>query len=114
MTRETVQRGRDVVVHAWHEFRERHAPGRTQAIDRLRFPPQSMGDESFDRRQRLSQDGAVSRRDAAHADVSQAFERSQVLRHVAVRRENQDRKSTRLNSSHTEIYTLSLHDALPI
>src|SRR5882672_2643517 len=26
----------------------------------------------------------------------------------------QDRKSTRLNSSHTEIYTLSLHDALPI
>src|SRR6202049_1999263 len=28
--------------------------------------------------------------------------------------ENLDRKSTRLNSSHTEIYTLSLHDALPI
>src|SRR5476649_2107245 len=27
---------------------------------------------------------------------------------------DQDRKSTRLNSSHTEIYTLSLHDALPI
>src|SRR5476649_79416 len=27
---------------------------------------------------------------------------------------NEDRKSTRLNSSHTEIYTLSLHDALPI
>src|SRR5947207_2534473 len=26
----------------------------------------------------------------------------------------QDRKSTRLNSSHTVIYTLSLHDALPI
>src|ERR1044072_4410791 len=25
-----------------------------------------------------------------------------------------DRKSTRLNSSHTDIYTLSLHDALPI
>src|ERR671917_505887 len=25
-----------------------------------------------------------------------------------------DRKSTRLNPSHTEIYTLSLHDALPI
>src|ERR1035437_8010929 len=25
-----------------------------------------------------------------------------------------DRKSTRLNSSHTKIYTLSLHDALPI
>src|SRR4029453_12658650 len=28
--------------------------------------------------------------------------------------ERGDRKSTRLNSSHTEIYTLSLHDALPI
>src|SRR5476649_2548355 len=27
---------------------------------------------------------------------------------------DRDRKSTRLNSSHTEIYTLSLHDALPI
>src|SRR5262252_2794064 len=27
---------------------------------------------------------------------------------------SRDRKSTRLNSSHTEIYTLSLHDALPI
>src|ERR1044072_4190060 len=26
----------------------------------------------------------------------------------------EDRKSTRLNSSHTDIYTLSLHDALPI
>src|SRR5215211_817 len=30
------------------------------------------------------------------------------------RRVRQDRKSTRLNSSHTVIYTLSLHDALPI
>src|SRR5947207_2162751 len=28
--------------------------------------------------------------------------------------ERADRKSTRLNSSHTVIYTLSLHDALPI
>src|SRR5882672_9884572 len=28
--------------------------------------------------------------------------------------DHQDRKSTRLNSSHTVIYTLSLHDALPI
>src|ERR1044072_7616343 len=27
---------------------------------------------------------------------------------------SQDRKSTRLDSSHTEIYPLSLHDALPI
>src|SRR5687768_11629737 len=29
-------------------------------------------------------------------------------------REGKDRKSTRLNSSHGYIYTLSLHDALPI
>src|SRR5882672_1720452 len=29
-------------------------------------------------------------------------------------RSAKDRKSTRLNSSHTVIYTLSLHDALPI
>src|SRR5476649_2683854 len=28
--------------------------------------------------------------------------------------QDRDRKSTRLNSSHTVIYTLSLHDALPI
>src|SRR5476649_1935120 len=33
---------------------------------------------------------------------------------VSVRGWTRDRKSTRLNSSHTEIYTLSLHDALPI
>src|SRR5476649_2611143 len=35
-------------------------------------------------------------------------------RHVFRRSTWPDRKSTRLNSSHTEIYTLSLHDALPI
>src|SRR5476649_695962 len=35
--------------------------------------------------------------------------------HTALNEINkQDRKSTRLNSSHTVIYTLSLHDALPI
>src|SRR5476649_1595599 len=33
---------------------------------------------------------------------------------VTSRLASSDRKSTRLNSSHTEIYTLSLHDALPI
>src|ERR1035437_9247989 len=31
-----------------------------------------------------------------------------------MRRSRTDRKSTRLNSSHANIYTLSLHDALPI
>src|SRR5476649_1512403 len=35
-------------------------------------------------------------------------------RNVMARAISSDRKSTRLNSSHTEIYTLSLHDALPI
>src|SRR5262252_7467181 len=34
--------------------------------------------------------------------------------HVEGAAQSGDRKSTRLNSSHTEIYTLSLHDALPI
>src|SRR5260221_479514 len=34
--------------------------------------------------------------------------------HPARHDRHADRKSTRLNSSHTEIYTLSLHDALPI
>src|SRR5476649_2263130 len=34
--------------------------------------------------------------------------------HLDARECTTDRKSTRLNSSHTEIYTLSLHDALPI
>src|SRR5438309_1112959 len=32
----------------------------------------------------------------------------------ARRHHPEDRKSTRLNSSHSSIYTLSLHDALPI
>src|SRR5262252_433410 len=36
------------------------------------------------------------------------------MRRRLPRRRMQDRKSTRLNSSHTVIYTLSLHDALPI
>src|SRR5882672_5261041 len=35
-------------------------------------------------------------------------------RPILLRRGRTDRKSTRLNSSHTVIYTLSLHDALPI
>src|SRR5476649_1014863 len=38
--------------------------------------------------------------------------RERLLSGICNRRK--DRKSTRLNSSHTEIYTLSLHDALPI
>src|SRR5882672_7282312 len=36
------------------------------------------------------------------------------MRNWAPLPERIDRKSTRLNSSHTVIYTLSLHDALPI
>src|SRR6202022_4274199 len=38
----------------------------------------------------------------------------QALSALQIESDSQDRKSTRLNSSHTEIYTLSLHDALPI
>src|SRR5476649_872251 len=41
----------------------------------------------------------------------QAFRLSAVITSIGILL---DRKSTRLNSSHTEIYTLSLHDALPI
>src|SRR5476649_2291970 len=37
-----------------------------------------------------------------------------MMSHAARKEKSQDRKSTRLNSSHTVIYTLSLHDALPI
>src|SRR5262252_4728562 len=37
-----------------------------------------------------------------------------MAREIAGPARRRDRKSTRLNSSHTEIYTLSLHDALPI
>src|SRR5476649_1172602 len=46
---------------------------------------------------------------SAHRPRSRSFVLS-IFSVVAVR----DRKSTRLNSSHTVIYTLSLHDALPI
>src|SRR5476649_2282836 len=42
-----------------------------------------------------------------------AHPRRRLLRPPA-ERPGADRKSTRLNSSHTVIYTLSLHDALPI
>src|SRR5206468_1929676 len=52
------------------------------------------------------------------ADTDCAFARAQSF--LATDEYNQnpeakrDRKSTRLNSSHDQIYTLSLHDALPI
>src|SRR5476649_1770191 len=39
---------------------------------------------------------------------------SQTWSRISDGKPRRDRKSTRLNSSHTVIYTLSLHDALPI
>src|SRR5262252_9480695 len=42
------------------------------------------------------------------------FFQTQVQASADSERSGKDRKSTRLNSSHTVIYTLSLHDALPI
>src|SRR5215218_6903128 len=42
------------------------------------------------------------------------FFRSSEICGLSAARSGRDRKSTRLNSSHTVIYTLSLHDALPI
>src|ERR1035437_7626658 len=51
-----------------------------------------------------------------HAGLRKAVPRNNLFVFLAnPRSENDpDRKSTRLNSSHTNIYTLSLHDALPI
>src|SRR5476649_1896552 len=49
---------------------------------------------------------------AAYCLVATPFMLATVAR--VMRTERADRKSTRLNSSHTVIYTLSLHDALPI
>src|SRR5260221_159554 len=73
-------------------------------------------------------DAATEERTDVGGDENGEIERgfqSHILRHLAdvvgiVERGNtpgveiQDRESTRLDSSHTEIYTLSLHDALPI
>src|SRR5947209_524559 len=46
---------------------------------------------------------------SVHADVALAL-----VRQAQIARNGLDRKSTRLNSSHANISTLSLHDALPI
>src|SRR5947209_7261702 len=52
------------------------------------------------------------------SDVPPVTELAWILSTVApmglLERSHSDRKSTRLNSSHANIYTLSLHDALPI
>src|SRR5947207_2424613 len=56
-------------------------------------------------------------RGSAHHPVRHPQSRDRSLRASPVARrrgDGPDRKSTRLNSSHTVIYTLSLHDALPI
>src|ERR671926_258719 len=59
---------------------------------------------------------AALRPDTALCSLMWANNETGVLQPVAevARLCRADRKSTRLNSSHTEIYTLSLHDALPI
>src|ERR1044072_5260733 len=50
-----------------------------------------------------------------HASArSRACAWSSAIRSRWCSRACRDRKSTRLNSSHTDIYPLSLHDALPI
>src|SRR6476646_434842 len=60
--------------------------------------------------------GKRSTRAAGHGPAERAMAR--IEEEVAIARPADqgrvDRKSTRLNSSHTVIYTLSLHDALPI
>src|SRR4030095_11497756 len=70
---------------------------------------------------RAEDEGAVERvdpvadpeRDAGKDEDDRRRVDDPQVRLANVRREG-DRKSTRLNSSHTEIYSLSLHDALPI
>src|SRR5476649_2861819 len=54
------------------------------------------------------------RNEAPHQQVFLAVLIRGSQNHASGFDESLDRKSTRLNSSHTEIYTLSLHDALPI
>src|SRR5882672_5588267 len=81
----------------------------------------------------LAMDKLTSARTATHARMAMALRIGDFLRHHDGQDEpahseqhyagcqqdsgfhqERDRKSTRLNSSHTVIYTLSLHDALPI
>src|SRR5215203_439399 len=65
---------------------------------------------------RLRGDRKSTRLNSSHANISYAvFCLKNKPQHPAGRpRADRDQKSTRLNSSHTVIYTLSLHDALPI
>src|ERR1035437_6373225 len=58
-------------------------------------------------RMALSNAGSVKMRCGVKSSHTMSTMRRPAAAHI-------DRKSTRLNSSHTEIYTLSLHDALPI
>src|SRR5882672_9504049 len=57
--------------------------------------------------------GAAPKRMSYSAPSQSSFSRSMPCAASRARISARDRKSTRLNSSHTEIYTLSLHDALP-
>src|SRR5438034_748056 len=61
------------------------------------LPAARVGEKAERRAAVVREHQVEERRDLAHLAEAQA-----------------DRKSTRLNSSHTVIYTLSLHDALPI
>src|SRR5919199_439934 len=78
------------------------------AIDALQQALVSKGTEALTPLQRLNQALQNDQETLRRRGTPQ----SQLL--VALRQRATDRKSTRLNSSHTEIYTLSLHDALPI
>src|SRR5882672_3278400 len=67
-------------------------------------------DRALERPQGYLSGAVASERPAHDAPREQIHHRGQVAPALA----QTDRKSTRLNSSHTVIYTLSLHDALPI
>src|SRR5947207_1354384 len=79
----------------------------------------------------MTDDGRMNSNAGAYADMERFAARKKIVEDLKTQglldkivdhthavglceRSKTDRKSTRLNSSHTVIYTLSLHDALPI
>src|SRR5476649_1340168 len=90
------------------------SPVRAEGIERNDLP-ESLRVASIERIE-LEPDGQHM---VVHSDRSTLTFHYSVFRELlavlpAAIMQSEDRKSTRLNSSHTEIYTLSLHDALPI
>src|SRR4030095_10160921 len=88
-----------------HHADRQHDAKQCQEVDR-----ESHGEHPWERADQCHEDGYGADDRGAEALQEQVDHKH----HEHDRLEERDRKSTRLNSSHTEIYTLSLHDALPI